>query len=228
MNNNFNQLKQILLEKLSSFEVKECTNPTYAKMQYPKLLPLIKFNVSQYEIKDFGNIMIMETSAMFGLMKLSTISFMNNTGKSVPFLLIDTMAMKNKNLAYIEYYDCTEKKLDFPSLNTIKEKYDSIVNYQEKPAWYVGERMSCSLIKGGKDVEQDSLIPMITESMDAYLQLVKEAAIDESNLNGLKSFRNRMITQGNPSSATMEKALGIEGAKQFFLSCVMPMKGQEE
>ena len=201
----------------------ETTPEEYASMKYPKLIPMMRFETHCFRIEDFGDLFLMETKAMGGAMKLLTLSFMPNKGKNVPYLLIDTMSMKNKALAYVEYYDCTGKALEFKELNDIKTKYASVPDYAEKEAWYVKERMPASLIKGGEGADEAVLYEMVMESVRAYLSISERESKDPENLKGLESFRQRMLTEGNPSSGTMEKVLGKEGSIRFYKQCIMPL-----
>lgn len=204
-------------------EACDSTKPEYASMKYPKLIPFMRFTTKRYRLEGFGSIMVMSTNAMGGLMKLLTASFTPNEGGNVPFLLVDCMAMKKKKLAYVEYYDCTGKKLCFDKLTGLAEKYANVPDYAEKDAWYIKERMPASMIKGGENVDPSTLLELAERSIDAYLDLAKKADKDELNKNGLKAFQGRMVTEGNPSSGTMNKVLGEEGQVKFFRDYVMPV-----
>ena len=201
----------------------DATITKYAKMKYPRVLPMFKISTHRYYLEDFGTVMVMSTSAMGGLMKLVTASFTPFEGKNVPYLLVDCMHMLKTSLAYVEYYNCTSQDLDSRELDSVATKYASVPDYSEKPAWYISERMPCSLIKGGKGVDSGPLVQMVKDSVDAYLKCVAEASSDSNNVVGLKEFQRRMIKEGNPSQPTMRKVLGDEGADEFFCSYVMPM-----
>ena len=214
----------VKLTELMDSIAEDDTRPEYARMRYPKLIPFMRFETKKYKVGDFGSVMIMQTKAAGGAMKLMTVSFMPYTGKTVPYLLIDCMAMKNKSLAYVEYYDCTGKELAPESLKEIKERYRDVPDYAEKDAWYVGERMDASLIKGGKSADGERLMNMVMDSVSAYLELVREVDTDSSCLPELVNFRKRMIEKGNPSTPVMSKVLGKEEANRFFMECVMPLE----
>ncbi len=195
----------------------------YKFMKYPRLLPMMKFSVSCFEIEDLGHLMVMNTNGMGGAMKLQTLSFTPNTGKEIPYLLIDTMSMKKKALAYVEYYNCTGKDLHFDLLKKIKEKYQSLPDYAEKDAWYIRERTEDSLIKGGENADENLLFEMVKESLNAYLAIAKDAPADARSLAGLKAFQERMLKEGNPSEGTMVKVLGKDGYEEFYKGCIMPL-----
>ena len=195
----------------------------YSYLKYPKLLPMLKMRVKQYSLEGFGSIMVMNTS-MMGLMKLSTFSFTPNTGLSVPFLLIDTMSMGKKRLAYFELYDCRKDKSELPLLQSLKDKYKDIEDYQEKEAWYIEERMEGSLIKCATKDKEEDLVDMLLDALKCYKECIDKADCDVENLAKLQEFANRMVKEGNPSSGTLNKVLGEEKAIDFFNKIVMPLK----
>ena len=202
----------------------EITEDRYRSFSYPKLLELMRFDVHQYRVPGFGGFMTMQTDTAFG-MQLLTCAFMPYEGGRVPFLLIDLMLMKNKRIAFAEYYDCTEEKAPQPLLAEVCEKYKDLPEYVEKPAWYIGERTEYSLIKSlDPQGEPKQLARFVGDSVRAYKKAEMSAAKDPSGLDGLMRFRRRMVDEGNPSSAVLKKVFGEKGAEEFFLNCVMPVK----
>ena len=205
----------------------EETAPDFANMQYPTWLPLMKFEVHQYPIEGFGQLMVMDTKMLGGVMKLSTIVFTPASGINIPFLLIDTMQMGKKNLAYVEYYDLTKDGAELHLSETYKERFSDIPDYEETPAWYVERRTPYSLIKGGKGVSREELDRMVMFCIDCYLESINNAEIKEENIAPLKKFQEEMVELGNPSTSTMSRVLGKEGADYFFRRIVMPI-GKEQ
>jgi len=193
----------------------------YASMKYPKLIPFMKFDLERFYLEEYGQILFMHTGTKVG-MELLTIVCMPYEGKNIPFLLVDAMQMKKKKIVFVEYYDCTRTKERQDRLEEVYQKYKDLPDYAEKPAWYIRERTSYSLIKGS----ENDLTDMIVDSLKAYLTAVSDAdqANKEENRNGLLLFRNRMITEGNPASQTLNKVLGKEKAVTFFQQYVMPME----
>lgn len=215
-------------DALSAFSacnpLREVPAGRYAVMAYPRFPKLMHFSVRMFAVEGFGNVSLMQTRAM-GLMRLMTLVFTPNMGKRVPLLLIDVMQMGRKNAAFVEYYDLTQGGCDAPCLQAAAETYRALPDYAEKPAWYVEERAPYSLIKGGDD--KKALYAMLRDSVSAYAQTV--AACTETgaeNLTGLSAFIDRMVTDGNPSDATMTKVLGADGAKAFYTGVVMPKTHQ--
>ena len=198
------------------FELREITPEKYRTMGGP----MMRFHLEQYEGKDLGNLCVLRTKAMLGLMNLVTVVVTPNTGRNVPFLLIDTMDMGKKHLCYVEYYDCTADGADRDLLLAASAPYGDVADYAEKPAWYVSERMEGSLIKTG---EKARLEQMATDALTAYREQAAAAPAKAENLTKLKAFQERMVKEGNPSTAALTKTLGKEGAEDFFRTVVMPV-----
>ena len=90
------------------FALKEITPEKYRTMGGP----LMRFFLEQYNVEGLGNLCVLKTKAMLGLMQLVTVVVTPSSGKNVPFLLVDTMDMGKKHLCYVEYYDCTADGAD--------------------------------------------------------------------------------------------------------------------
>lgn len=198
------------------FALREITPEQYRTMGSP----MMRFRLEQYEVEGLGDLCVLRTKAMLGLMKLVTVVVTPNTGKNVPFLLIDTMDMGKKHLCYVEYYDCTAAGADRDLLLAASAPYADAANYAEKPAWYVSERMEGSLIKTG---EKARLEQMALDALAAYREQAAAAPVKAENRAKLKIFQERMVQEGNPSTAALTKTLGQEGAETFFRTVVMPV-----
>ena len=198
------------------FALKEITPEKYRTMGGP----LMRFFLEQYNVEGLGNLCVLKTKAMLGLMQLVTVVVTPSSGKNVPFLLVDTMDMGKKHLCYVEYYDCTADGADKDKLLAASAPYGDVPDYAEKPAWYVKERMAGSLIKTG---DRARLEQMALDALKAYAAQAAAAPVKAENIAGLKAFRRRMIEEGNPSTAALTKTLGQEGAEAFFRTVVMPL-----
>ena len=214
---------------LDGFRFEKAERDVYSEFAYPKHWKMMRFNTERYRIPGYGNFFTMLTDTIFG-MKLLTCSFMPGEGISVPYLLIDMMTVGKKRTVFVEYYDCTADHPDLPELSRVAERYATLANYAEKPAWYIGERTEYSLITAGRKADDETLTAMIRDSVAAYRAAVDAAcsgdtdsSLAEQNRSGLLAFRERMVTEGNPSSSVMNRVFGQEGAKDFFTQCVMPL-----
>ena len=198
------------------FELREITPEKYRTMGSP----MMRFRLEQYEVEGLGNLCVLRTKAMLGLMKLVTVVVTPSSGKNVPFLLIDTMDMGKKHLCYVEYYDCTAAGADRDLLLAAGAPYADVADYAEKPAWYVSERMAGSLIKTG---DRARLEQMALDALAAYREQAAAAPVKAENIPGLRAFQRRMVREGNPSTAALTRTLGKEGAEAFFQTVVMPV-----
>ena len=198
------------------FALKEITPEKYRSMGGP----LMRFFLEQYNVEGLGNLCVLKTKAMLGLMQLVTVVVTPSSGKNVPFLLVDTMDMGKKHLCYVEYYDCTADGADKDKLLAASAPYGDVPDYAEKPAWYVKERMAGSLIKTG---DRARLEQMALDALKAYAAQAAAAPVKAENIAGLKAFRRRMIEEGNPSTAALTRTLGKAGAEEFFRTVVMPL-----
>lgn len=210
---------------LGRLQGEEDTAPDFANLEYPSWLPMMKFEVHQYKVQSFGQVMTMDTKMLGKVMQLSTIVFTPSSGVNMPFLLIDTMEMiGGKRLAYVEYYDLTDGAAVLPHSESYKERFAEIPDYEETPAWYVNERTPYSLIKGGKGVDKEELLEMVLYCVDCYLAAFNTAEVNAENVARLKEFQGKMIELGNPSTNTMTRVLGSrEAADYFFERIVMPV-----
>ena len=205
----------------NAFMCEKIKEDGYSSFSYPKLVKMMKFDTIRHKVAGFGHIMSMRTKGPFE-MRLLTMSFMPYEGGSIPYLLIDMMTVGKKITVFVEYYDCTADKSSKEELVRIKERYDNLQEYDEKPKWYVPMRTPYSLIKCGQTVDSESFYNMIIDSVDAYISTVKASGKSADNIPGLSMFRDRMINEGNPSSSILEKVFGKEGSgkewDEFILS----------
>ena len=192
----------------------------YTNMKYPKLIPMMRFRVDRYNVPGFGHVMMMHTTTKMG-MELITMSFMPSECIDLPYLLLDAMSMKKKRCVFVEYYGCGMEELTDDALKDVYDDFRDLPDYEEKDNWYVKERMPYSLIKTG---EADELVKMASDSVSAYLGSVRNTKFMPEYKERLRAFRERMITDGNPSSKTLNMLLKEDGARTFMETVIMPLK----
>ena len=73
-------------------------------------------------------------------------------------------------------------------------------------------------------MDAGALESMVRTCLGRYLRAAGGAEHDPASLEGLRAFQRDMLTLGNPSSATLEKVLGKEGAKVMFRTAIMPVE----
>lgn len=215
-----NEVEKILKKEGAA---KEVPVGSYARMQYPIWFPCFRFKVKEYFIENFGNVMIMQTKAM-ARMYLVTMSFTPSLGTDLPYLLIDSMSLGKKRSVFVEYYDCTTRKQAPNALVAVAAQYKHLPEYEEKKAWYVPLRTSYSLMKGNTKKEEAELVCMLLGEVRAYVKLAQtKKERKPGNIEGLRTLRERMIREGNPSTNILTKMLGEEGAAGFYRSYIMPL-----
>lgn len=224
MRNDLGSLEMtVRTEFLFGREYTDLHSRRYDRFSFPSFPALMDFRVRRSCVYGFGNMMTMHTQTPFG-MEMLTCAFTPYEGGDVPFFLIDIVLSKGKQTVFTEYYDCTVSKKPHPLLSEVYDKYRDIPPYDERPAWYVGERAEYSLIKAVPEGEDISGI--ITDSVRAYRDEALSAGKDRRNLKGLCAFRSRMTEEGNPSLPVLRLVFGRDGAKRFFNRCVMPMRAK--
>ena len=200
--------------------IRKLPEDRYSHMKYPKLIPLMRFNVEQYDIEGIGHLMTMHTTTGMG-MELLTVSLMPSTGIQVPYLLIDAMTMKEKRCVFAEYYGCGHESLGEERFHEVFERYKDLPSYSEKENWYINERENCSLIKSG---DPQRLAAMAKDSFSAWLTTAENSVVSGEYRKKLVAFRERMISEGNPSSKTLNMLLGKDGAAEFMKKVIMPVE----
>ena len=218
-------LRQQIVDIFAQENMTEIPKDEFSSAKYPKLLPVMSCTVDRYRLEGFGHMMAMHGSAKLGF-EILTVAMMPYEGNAVPIMLMDVVVSKKKCTLFTEYYDCTKNGTEQPLLAETAKKYADLDQYDEKPAWYVPERTSYSLIKESTD--ETRVKECILESFRSYLAGMKTAEKDPANLEKLAVFRERMIKEGNPATDTMNKVLGKEGAETFFRKCVMPLNSKGE
>lgn len=206
-------------ELLASHGAEKLPEDGYTHMRYPKLLPLMNFEVQRYRIGGFGSVFSMHTTTKMG-MELLTLSFTPGEGKALPYLLLDSMSMKKKRCVFVEYYACGKEDLNDAALRAVWKKYKDLPAYEEKPGWYIAQREPYSLIRSG---EPEQLSDMAADSVRSYLDAIADSPEDPAYPEMVKEFRERMIRDGNPSSKTLEMLLKKDGAERFMREAVMPI-----
>lgn len=223
---NLTELRSRITAVFADEHMTEIPKDEFSAAKYPKLLPVMSCTVDRFRLEGFGHMMTMHGKAKIG-MEILTVAMMPYEGSAVPFMLADAVLTNKKCTVMVEYYDCTAGKPAQPLLEEIARKYSDLAAYDEKPAWYTGERASYSLIKEGSP-DDSRLEECILDSFRAYRESFHAAGKDETCPEGLKAFRYRMIHEGNPATEIMNKVLGKDGAEEFFKKCVMPLNSKGE
>ena len=189
-----------------------------------KMYGLMKFDVSQYEINDTGNLSVMKVNMGF----MQMISFVITPyDKNMPLMSMDFMYIMGKRKAYVEFYDLVADKTsdDYISvLDKIKEfesKYSSLEDISTDPAWY-DDLMTIALHKAGKRPDDDEQIEeMFCDAIRCYMEKANELDKLSDEEKAVKreitqKYSDNLISKGGVSTNVFKKALGEDKTKEFF------------
>ena len=171
---------------------------------------MFQFDSEAYEIKDIGNLFIMDMKAMLGLMKMETI-VITPLMKDLSFCNLDAVKAAGNYTGMFEMYDTALKVTDLSSFDTIRKKYSDLPDYQAESRWYDEYRLSSCIAKKGKkiDVETEA---MLEECLDLYLDLLDKVPSCDPNKKKEKTaiYVNRLINEGGAAVDSMNKLIGKE------------------
>lgn len=220
--NNIEELKNSIIKNVNErFNTKQIDIDFIKQFYYPRFIHILNFNIEQYEIKNLGNMAIMEAKGI-GVMKMLTVVFTPSKSKDIPFVIIDFIKMANKRTVLVEFYtdyireneSSTKLENRFKILN---QKYNSLKNYKENPQWYTPLRNKYSPLKKGTKKDEKVLCKMVLDYIEEYLNYVSKASSNNYDDNvQLDMFIHDLIYKGNPSKSIIEKALGKEDTIRLF------------
>lgn len=188
-----------------------------------KMYGLMKFNVSQYEIKELGNLSVMKVNMGF----MQMVSFVITPfEKNMPLMSMDFMYMFGKRKAYAEFYDLVQDTADpeytniLDSLHGFENRYADMEDIETKPAWY-DELLTVVLHKADKRDNDARVREMFCDAIKTYMTSANELeALDASEkahkLELTQEYSDNLITKGGVSTDVFKKALGKATTKDFF------------
>lgn len=219
----FDKLEKDILDLIKSrFTVKNVYLNFEDEFYYHKIINLLKFNISQYEVENLGNLAILRCYGL-NIVNMITVVFTPNKKLDIPFVIVDFIKMANQKTVFVEFYlnhmKDKQKIEEFEYiLKKVNYKYSTIEDYIETPQWYTPLRSEYSPLKKMiQDYEDDRLYKMVLENIEKYLDYVGTIKPDEDYKNEeLESFINDLIYKGNPSTKIFEKSIGKEETIRLF------------
>ena len=153
-----------------------------------KMYGVMKFDVSQYDVEDTGNLSVMKVNMGF----MQMVSFIITPyKKNMPMLSMDFMYIMGKRKAYVEFYDLVG--------DTSSPEYKGVI---EKLKKYSIEQMFCDAIRCYMETARE-LEPLSEEEKAAKLEITQKYCDD-------------LVEQGGVSTDVFKKQLGEEKTKDFF------------
>ena len=188
-----------------------------------KMYGLLKFNVSQYDVKELGNLSVMTVNMGFMQMVSYVITPYD---KNMPLLSMDFMYILGNRKAYAEFYDLVsdrESSEYISVLDHIKEfekKYSSLEDIQTDPTWY-DDLLTVVLHKAGKRADDEKIEAMFCDAIRSYMEKANElgelsAEEKAEKLALTQKYSDDLISKGGVSTDVFKNALGEEKTKEFF------------
>jgi len=188
-----------------------------------KMYGLMKFKVSQYDVRDVGNLSVMTVNMGFMQMVSYVITPYD---KNMPLMSMDFMYILGNRKAYVEFYDLvsdrnSDEYVDvLASIKEFEKKYSSLEDIETAPAWY-DELMTVVLHKAGKRADDEKIEEMFCDAVRCYMEKANELGelSEEEKAEKLaltQEYSDNLISKGGVSTDVFKKALGEEKTKEFF------------
>lgn len=222
--NNIKEMDMTLDEGISAVsgytELKEIDPGEYRQI---KMNSLIKFDVSQYDVEDIGNLSVMKVNMGF----MQMVSFVITPfEKEMPMLSMDFMYIMGKRKAYVEFYDLVpdtstpEYKDVIEKLKAFQEEYSNLAEIPTEPAWY-DDYLTVAMHKAGKRADDSKIRYMFSDAVECYMtaaeglgQLSDEEKDEKIEIT--QKYTDGLISNGGVSTDVFKKKLGEEKTKDFF------------
>ena len=188
-----------------------------------KMYGLMKFNVSQYDVRNVGNLSVMTVNMGFMQMVSYVITPYE---KNMPLMSMDFMYILGKRKAYAEFYDLVADNTDgeyvsvLDSLKEFSNRYSSLDDIVTDPAWY-DDLLTVVLHKAGKRADDEKIEEMFCDAIRTYMEKANELkelseAEKAEKLELTQQYSDNLISKGGVSTDVFKKALGEEKTKEFF------------
>lgn len=186
-----------------------------------KLYGLMKFDVSQYDVKELGNLSVMKVN--MGFMQMASF-IITPYEKNMPMLSMDFMYIGSNRKAYVEFYDLVKDTSDsdytevLDSLKALQNSYSDLEELAVDPAWY-DDLLTVVMHKVSKDDKR--VKELFAASVSTYMQAADglEPLSEEAGAGKLEitqKYCNDLVSNGGVSTDVFKKELGEETTKHFF------------
>ena len=187
-----------------------------------KLSALLKFDIRQFEVNEFGNICIMKYD--IGIMKMLTVVLTPKL-KDLPLLSLDLMIIGGKRKIYIEFYDLTDNMDDeytkwLEKYKAIIGRYENIPSFSPSDNWYAN-LLSAKTYKEFKKDSDEEVMKLYEEILREYIAQIKDYPLMDSEvktakLKRIKEYSDRLIDEGGPATNVFKKKIGPDKTRDFF------------
>lgn len=188
-----------------------------------KMYGVMKFDVSQYEIEDLGNLSVMKTN--MGIMQM--VSYVITPyEKNMPMMSMDFMYILGKRKVYIEFYDLVadtksdEYRKVLEELGMFRDRHYALEDLEVEPAWY-DEYMTIAAHKQGDLDDEDQIEELFCDAVRSYMEaaskldkLKPEQIAEKQKIT--QDYCDTLVEQGGVSTDVFKKSLGEDKTKEFF------------
>jgi hypothetical protein len=188
-----------------------------------KIYGVMKFDVSQYDVKDLGNLSVMKVNMGF----MQMVSFVITPyDKNMPLLSMDFMYILGNRKSYVEFYDLV-KDASAPDygkvigkLREFDGRYADMEDIETEPAWY-DDLLTVVLHKASKRKDDSRVRTMFCDAIETYMKASNELeelddAAKAEKLDITQNYSDDLISKGGVSTDVFKSALGEETTRDFF------------
>lgn len=184
---------------------------------------IMKFNVSQYDVENIGNLSVMTVNMGFMQMVSYVVSPYE---KDLPLLSMDFMYILGNRKAYAEFYDLVadtssdEYKSVLSNIRQFESKYSDMSDVETSPAWY-DKYLTVALHKSGKRSDDAKINDMFLDAVRCFMETAEPLPLlsDEEKavkLELTQEYCDGLIENGGVSTDVFKKELGEETTRDFF------------
>ena len=209
------------MEMLSKYAAVKETDP--GEYKQIKMYGVMKFDVSQYDVEEIGNLSVMKTNMGF----MQMVSFVITPyEKNMPMLSMDFMYILGKRKAYVEYYDLVADKKTpeyrevIDTLRKFEGRYINAEDIETKPAWY-DKYLTIALHKAYSHDDDEDVQRLFSEAVRYYMEAAENVEKlspeeRERKLAITQKYCDDLVRQGGVSTDVFKKSLGEKKTKDFF------------
>lgn len=174
------------------------------------------FNITAYHAEGLGHISVMTASGFLGLMKMDTI-IITPDETDLPLYSYDRIYAMGNDTLLVELYDTMVTKMDFSSLETVKQKYSDLPERDPGTHWYDSIRLPGSISKKGKKKQSGKFDSFALEHFETYLNLPAPKLVSpEEKKKKSDYYVNGLLSNGGPSTDVFIKKFGKEKTEKLF------------
>lgn len=185
----------------------------------------MRFAIRHFTLEGIGHLVIMQGSAMLGLMKMDTV-ILAPTHRDAPLYSYDRIRAMGNDTLLVEYYDTfVDPALREGWMPEGTPSLSDIPDHDLGKHWYDGLKLPCSISKRAKGVG-GRFDDFYVRSLSAYIQaLIAAPEVDPARKRAkTAAYVDGLFENGGPSTDAFVKALGKEKAQALFYTVIFGLR----